>query len=170
MGKIICFAKKSDKQNRKFRKKIVEIITIVASICTITGVTVIGVFNERNNEHHESEAGVDEQNWQAIAEEYNNKALDFYNSGEYEQAIQLYDKAIELEIKGIEDIEVCYFNRGRTYFKLREYQKAIGDYTKAIEINPESKYYSERAIAYEKIGDIMNASLDNVKAITFMME
>lgn len=100
----------------------------------------------------------------------NNEALELFDSGEYEQAIKLYDKAIELESKGIDNIEVCYYNRGRAYFKRGDYQKAIADYTKAIEISPKSKYYSDRAVAYEKIGDTANASLDTARAFTSMFE
>jgi len=56
------------------------------------------------------------------------------------------------------------------YFKLENYEKAIGDFTKAIEISPKSKYYSNRAVAYEKIGEPEKASLDNMRAITNILE
>lgn len=111
-----------------------------------------------------------EKDWQKIVENYNNDGLEQYNLGEYEEAIVLYNKAIDLEDKGIEDIEVCYYNRGRAYFKLGNYQKAIGDYTIAIEISPQSKYYSDRAVAYEKIGETEKAALDNLRAITTIIE
>lgn len=75
-----------------------------------------------------------------------------------------------MESKGIDDIEVCYYNRGRAYFKMGNYQKAIGDYTMAIEISPKSKYYSDRAVTYEKIGENEKAALDNIKALTAIIE
>ena len=111
-----------------------------------------------------------EKDWQKIAEKYNNDGLELYNLGKYEESIEAYDKAIELESKGIDDIEVCYYNRGRAYFKMGNYQKAIGDYTMAIEISPKSKYYSDRAVTYEKIGENEKAALDNIKALTAIIE
>ncbi len=162
MGKIIRFNNKTivhiqvPKKKKHSVKKIVGIlITVITTFCTITGITVFTLL---------------EKDWQKIAEQYNNEGLDLYNLGKYEEAIVLYDKAIDLENKGIENIEVCYYNRGRAYFKLGNYEKAIGDYTIAIEISPEAKYYSDRAIAYEKIGESQKASLDNARAITNIME
>ena len=130
-------------------------IFIITTFCTITGITVLTLL---------------EKDWKKIAEQYNNEGLELYNLGEYEEAITLFDKAIGLESKGIEDIEVCYYNRGRTYFKLGNYQKAIGDYTIAIEISPLSKYYSERAFTYKMIGETEKAALDNIRALTTIIE
>lgn len=105
------------------------------------------------------------KDWQAIAEKKNNEALELYNSGEYEESIELYDYVISLEEKGIRDMNVTYFNRGMAYYKLQDYQHAIGDFTNAIEIKPESKYYLNRANAYGAIGDTTNEALDNAKAL-----
>lgn len=164
MGEIIIFKNKIKNKNRvekatkkkcSAKKVIVILMTFITTFCTITGITVLTLL---------------EKDWQEIAEQSNNDGLELYNLGKYEEAIALYDKAIDLESKGIKDIEVCYYNRGRAYFKLGNYQKAIGDYTKAIEISPQSKYYSERAVAYEMLGDSANAMLDNIKAITTIVE
>lgn len=162
MGEIIKFNNKngdetgiSKKKKCSVKKWIGILITIITTFCTITGITIVTLL---------------EKDWQEIAEQYNNDGLELYNLGKYEEAIALYDKAIDLEGKGIENIEVCYYNRGRAYFKLGNYQKAIGDYTIAIEIDPKSKYYSDRAIAYEKIGDSKKAALDNVKSLTNDLE
>ncbi len=159
MGKIIDI--NSRKQNKEgtekyFIKKWIGIlITVITTFCTITGITFLTIFGK---------------DWQKIAEQYNNDGLELYNLGEYEKAIVLYNKAIDLESKGIENIEVCYYNRGRAYFKLENYQKAIGDYTIAIDISPQSKYYSDRAVAYEMIGETEKAALDNIRAITAFIE
>lgn len=107
-----------------------------------------------------------EPDWQAMAEEYNNKGLDLFNLQQYNDAIVEYDKAIELEKYGIEDIEVCYYNRGRVYYVLGNYRKAIGDFTIAININPKREYYIQRAQAYSMIGDIGNEIRDNISAVT----
>lgn len=164
MGKIIKFSKNNEnidstemsiKKKCFIKKYVVLLVTIVTTFCTVTGITVLTLL---------------EKDWQKIVEQYNNAGLELYNLGEYEDAIVLYDKAINLESKNIEGIEVCYYNRGRAYFKLESYQKAIGDYTKAIEISPQTKYYSERAIVYEMIGETEKAALDNIRAFTAIID
>lgn len=164
MGKIIPFNNKNDnsnetvmceKKNGSVKKWMTSLIFIITTFCTITGITVLTLV---------------EKDWQEIAEQYNNDGLELYNLGEYEKAIVLYDKAIDLENKGISDIDVCYYNRGRAYFKLGNYQKAIDDYTIAIEISPQSKYYSDRAVAHERIGETESAALDNIRAFTTIIE
>lgn len=156
MGTVIDFKSRNveDTKQPGIRHKIWTIISVTATILGILGVTVFGLI-----EHFT------EKDWQALAEEYNNNGLELYNSGEYEAAIEMYDNAIALEEKEIDNMDICYYNRGRAYYKLENYEKAIGDYTMAIEINPRGKYYSDRAVTYEKIGDIENAALDNARAV-----
>lgn len=164
MGDIIRFSKKGENINgietSKKKKYPVKrwaalLMTIITTFCTVTGITVFTLV---------------EKDWQKIAEQYNSDGLELYNLGKYEEAIVLYDKAIGLESKGIKDIEVCYYNRGRAYFKLGNYQEAIGDYTIAIEISPKPKYYSDRSVAYEMVGETERAALDNIKALTTIIE
>lgn len=162
MGKIIQFSNENtddmggDKKRKYSLKKIIGIIIAsISTFCTISGITVCMLVG---------------RDWQKIAEQYNNEGLELYNLGEYEEAIALYNKAIGLESKGIEDIEVCYYNRGRAYFKLGNYQKAIGDYSIAIEISPQQKYYSDRAVTYEMLGENEKAMIDNIQAVATLIE
>lgn len=164
MGEIIQFNHKNRNNNKtitfekkkySIRKWIGILITLFTTFCTITGITILTLV---------------EKDWQEIAEQYSNDGLELYNLGKYEEAIALYDKAIKLENRNIDDIDICYYNRGRAYFKLGNYQKAIGDYTIAIEISPKSKYYSNRAVTYEMIGEIEKAALDNISALTTIIQ
>lgn len=166
MAKIINFEHRKEenavtkrRKGRKFIKWASCVIGILATFCTITGVTIIGV-----------RTAIMDKDWQKVAEQYNNDGLELYDLGEYKDAIELYDKAIDLESKGIKDIDVCYYNRGRAYFKLENFDKAIGDYTQAINISNKSKYYTDRAVAYEKIGATEKAALDNINAMTAIIE
>ncbi len=111
-----------------------------------------------------------EKDYQAIAEKKNAEALELYDEGQYDKAIELYDDAIELESKGIYEVEVIYFNRGMAYYKNKKYNQAIGDFTRAIEINPSSKYYYNRANAYEANGDGAAAMSDRIKAAAMIGE
>lgn len=156
MGTVVDFKNRNprDIKQSAIRHKIWMFISVTATILGIFGITVLGLVEY-----------FAEKDWQAISEEYNNNGLELYYSGEYEAAIEMYNRAIALEGKEVDDMDVCYYNRGRAYYKLENYEKAIGDYTMAIEINPRGKYYSDRAVTYEKIGDIENAALDNVRAV-----
>ena len=65
--------------------------------------------------------------------------------GQYDQAIEDYNKAIEIEPIMTE----AYYNRGNAYIAKKRYDQAVRDYTRAIEINPKSgAVYYNRALAY----------------------
>lgn len=155
MGEIIPLNKEYIPQKKKkIFKKINIIVGFLAGVATIVTAVITLVSMKFNRD------------WQAIAEKYNNEGLELYNAGNYEEAIELYTKAIKLEDKGIEDIDMCYFNRGMAYYKLGEYERAIAEFTQAININTRAKYYFSRAAAYEKIGEDVKAGLDNVSGLS----
>ena len=54
------------------------------------------------------------------------------NAGKYQEAIEAYTKAIELDPK----YAVAYYGRGLIYVVLGDYRQAIRDYDKAIELDP----------------------------------
>ena len=59
---------------------------------------------------------------------YNNRGLAYANKGEFNAAIQDYDKAIELNPQSAD----AYINRGNAYDEKGEFDTAIQDYNKAI--------------------------------------
>lgn len=158
MGKIINFKDRTENNVGQEKKKgsrwkrFLDILMIVAAVCGVLGFTARDVYHKTVG-----------RDWQKMAEEYNNEGLNCFNHGDYDQAIELYTKAIDLEKKGIDDIEVCYYNRGRAYYKQGDNKKAIGDFTQAISIKPKSKYYFDRAEAYEAAGEAENALNDRLK-------
>lgn len=68
------------------------------------------------------------------------QALKKYQSGEYSQALVLYNQCIQYETGN----GVPYYNRGKTYYELGQYDKALADYEKAIMLSPEfvQSYYA----------------------------
>jgi len=85
-----------------------------------------------------------------------------YNKGKWEEAIEKYDEAIELNPNHTE----LYNNRGIVKKNLRQYQEAIADYDKAIELNPNNaRAYSNRGIAKGKLEQYQEAISDFNKAI-----
>ena len=68
------------------------------------------------------------------AEVYNTRGLAYSESGEHDQAIEDFTKAIELKPECAE----AYANRGTAYRDKGEMDKAIADYTKSIVLKPKN--------------------------------
>jgi tetratricopeptide (TPR) repeat protein len=95
-------------------------------------------------------------------EAYFNKGVDFSEQGLYAEAIQMYDKAIEINSKDAS----FYFKRGFAYDLLSEYPKAIEDYSKAIELDP--KYgvaYFNKGLIHSNLGRYQQAFQDFNKVV-----
>ena len=92
----------------------------------------------------------------------NNRGLDYRDEGDYDRAIEDFNKALELK----PDYAEPYTNRGNAYSCKEDYDRAIEDYDKAIELNPKlTKPYSNRGVAYVKKGEFERAVVDCTKAI-----
>lgn len=88
---------------------------------------------------------------------YQRKGEGLYKEKEYNAALPLFNKAVELRLDKAE----LYSNRGSTKFSLGMYNEAISDFSQAIlksDFKPE--YHLNRCIACNKIGDIENALKD----------
>ena len=94
---------------------------------------------------------------------YYNRGDTFFDLGKFEDAIQNYDKAIELDSNVN---SACYYNRGTAYFSLGKFEDAIQDYNKAIDLNPndESVYYN-RGVAFIYLNEYEKAIENLSKAI-----
>ncbi len=76
------------------------------------------------------------------------------DSQKYEDAIDLYTKAIQLD----NNFYQAYNNRGVAYYELSEYPKAIDDYNMALEINPNfAEVYNNRGNAYNELSEYPKA-------------
>lgn len=97
-----------------------------------------------------------------LAIAYNNRGAARDALGENRQAIEDYDKALEIE----PDYAAVYYNRGRAYDALAEYAKAIENYDRAIELDPSfADAYQNRGVSYESLGEYEKAQRDWEKAI-----
>ena len=88
---------------------------------------------------------------------YLNRAADFYGAGRYEDAINEWEKILEIDpsdeisrakIEKAKDVlergesktdsakKVLYFNRGTEFYKQGQYEKAIAEWEKVLEIDP----------------------------------
>lgn len=84
---------------------------------------------------------------------YFEQANYYYNTKEYERAIELYQKSINLN----ENEAASYYNSGVCLIKLKQYEKAIHLIKKAIEIKRDSKYFFNLAYCYAMLKDSKKA-------------
>lgn len=83
------------------------------------------------------------------AEEYKLEANKYFKVGKYDEALDLYSKAIELNPK----VPAYYGNRSFCYIKTEYYGCALDDANKAIELDKKYiKAYYRRASAYMALG------------------
>ncbi|WP_294351272.1 tetratricopeptide repeat protein, partial [uncultured Clostridium sp.] len=93
---------------------------------------------------------------------YSNRAGTKYGLRKYEEAIEDYNKAIELDV----DNYRFYNRRGNAKYSLGQYEESIEDYSKAIELNPkDSVLYGNRGNSKYKAKKYKEAIEDYNKAI-----
>jgi predicted negative regulator of RcsB-dependent stress response len=69
---------------------------------------------------------------QTSADEWFNKAVDYFNSGDYANAVTAYSEAIK---RGSSDLN-AYWVRGLAYYRIKNYDAAIADFTSVIKGAP----------------------------------
>ncbi len=88
---------------------------------------------------------------------YITKGEDYYSKKDFNKALTLFNKAIELR----PDKGDIYSNRGSAYFALGMVKEAIADFTQAINKSEfKMEYHLNRCIALNKINDTENAVKD----------
>ncbi len=90
------------------------------------------------------------------------KGVKFYGPGNFKEALNAYNKAIQLNPQYAE----AYIGRGAAYADLGNNQQAINDFTKAIQLNPKDTLaYLNRGAAFYRLGDYQEAINDLSRAI-----
>lgn len=96
------------------------------------------------------------------ARAYTLRGRAYWKTGQYDQAIAEYNKALEINPR----LDLAYYGRGIAYGSKAEYDRAISDFTKAVEIDPRfALAYSLRGSAYWKTGQYDQAIADYTKAL-----
>jgi len=114
-------------------------------------------------------------------EDFIKQGLALADEGRYDEAIQEFNKAIEIDSKypsgyfyrgntyadkGDPENANSYYNRGICYSEKRDFDKAIADYTRTIEIDPNYAFaYYNRGLAYGRKGEHERTIADCTKAI-----
>ena len=90
------------------------------------------------------------------------RAMDSFDSGDYESSIKFYSRVIELD----SSIYQAYNNRGNAYSQVAKYTEALEDYDMAIDLNPLFfQAYNNRGNAKFQMGLLKEALLDFELAI-----
>ena len=114
------------------------------------------VINVSTTEQREVEAQPQDAN------AYFDRGNIYHNTGDYDRAIEAFNKAIEVK----PDYAAAYRNRGVVHGLKRDIDRAIADFNKAIELNPnDADAFTNRGIAHREKGDIDKAIKDYTTAI-----
>lgn len=90
------------------------------------------------------------------------RADKFYDSEKYQEAVEYYDKALEIN----PTVDEIYYRKGTALDNLGQYEKAIACYNKAIEINPlDDTFYSSKAYSLDCLCKYQEAILCYDEAI-----
>ncbi len=96
------------------------------------------------------------------ARQHIERGIALLDEDEYEQAILVFNKAIEL----YPDESAAYFYRGLSYGRSGEYDKAITDFSVTINLKPDNKRaYYNRGFIYERKEEYDRAIADYSEAI-----
>ena len=91
------------------------------------------------------------------------QGLQFFNQGEYEQALTVFNTALELD----EQQPALWANVGNTYSKLNQNEQALEAYQKAIDLAPEDPtLYQNMGGLYASMGDTEKARELYQKAVS----
>jgi tetratricopeptide (TPR) repeat protein len=93
---------------------------------------------------------------------YFNRGLAYGGKGEFDSAIEDYNRAIELN----PDYTAAYLNRGNAYTEKGDFDRAIEDYDKVIELNPDyTAAYFNRGLAYGRLNQSEKEQEDYKKVL-----
>ena len=69
------------------------------------------------------------------ADEWFDQANAAYNSGNYNDAVELYQKILDSDMESVP----VYYNMGNAYYKMHDYPMAIYNYEKALKLDPSNE-------------------------------
>jgi tetratricopeptide (TPR) repeat protein len=97
------------------------------------------------------------------AKPFYNRGVVYADKGEYDRAIEDYNRAIELQPKYAE----AFYSRGTSYAHKGEYDRAIQDFDQAIALKPEfAMAFYNRGSSYARKGEYDRAIQDLNQLIT----
>ena len=96
------------------------------------------------------------------AREHVDRGCTYGNNGQYEQAVNEFERAIELNPSA----PLPYFWRGLAYERLGDHLGALVEYRRAVSLDPQrAEFYAGRGDAYRRLGELQVAIQEYEKAI-----
>ena len=97
------------------------------------------------------------------AEQHYNNGVELSADRLYQEAIEAYTRAIELD----DELVNAYINRGNAYFQLGEYENALADLDQAVALDSENPLaFVNRSAANILLGDLDAAKADLLTAVS----
>jgi len=113
--------------------------------------------------HHFDRAA---QIWPEYAEAYLDRGIAEHNLNQAGPALVDLDRAVDLD----PNLTRAYDERGQIYLDKGDPQKAIDELSESIRLHPTLESYSQRGVAYEKVGQHQKAIADFDAAISEFRE
>ncbi len=106
----------------------------------------------------------DTQQNSKLAQDYAKQGEKFFTQGCYDEAVQAYDRALQLDCHAVE----VWNNRGVVLTRLQRYHEAIASYEKALQLRSEyADAWNNRGVALGKLKYYDAAVLSYDRAINF---
>lgn len=84
------------------------------------------------------------------AQYWNQRGLEFYKEGRYEEATKAFQRAIEIDPEYAE----AHSNLGIVYYHLEKYEESLKEFTQVVSLDPDTAQYRiNLAAAYERCGN-----------------
>lgn len=97
----------------------------------------------------------------AAANDFYNLGLEYYNALNYDQAIENFQKAIDINPR----LGLAYGGLGLAYYEKKDYEQSIEYYSKAIAANPAPALYINRGVSYHAAKNYDKAAQDFTQVI-----
>lgn len=92
------------------------------------------------------------------ADDYNNRGLIYFQSGERQKAIADYNKALQLN----PELDSAYNNRANYYASVGQLAEALTDYEQALDLNPGNiRTWINQGITFRELG-VYDLALENL--------
>jgi tetratricopeptide (TPR) repeat protein len=158
-GTSWCYDKVKSISRSRF---VVMILFLSAGIALVAGLSFLSIRQIRIWENGLSVwSYVIEKEPEKVSIAYTNLGSFYQKAGQYDKAMENYDKAIILDPND----HLAYINRGVIFDAVGQFDKAIESYNKAVIANPDDyRAYYNRGLSYDKVGRIVEAIEDFQRA------
>lgn len=165
---LACFENKNYKQAASYLEKAVAEDSEKAEYYIAYGMA-LSMYGETENALLQFDKAILDKDNSIVRENnkyaYRGKGICYYNAGNYKEAAENFDKALEIKTKEEAlDRDIMYYQID-TCLRLGEYEKVKETCDSMLSEKPDALLFAKRAQAEKELGDLEGASIDYDKAI-----